>query len=531
MDINDKEEESPVESEEDENDDHLSLESKQRRKERLKRLLQEQSKKSSTKNTRLTEISKDEEIATNVKPDDNKAAIANEQATFDDGSIQSLSDDDGNEVGSDVDELHLLQKLHSDHERWSDSSLESSDSESPIAISDSSDANSDEVKKTKEEKLCDIISIENSSYSDDSDSQQGNDTIKNKTLSVNNEGSMDIVCSSEDYTKRTCLINDPLEKALPISDIESNAMSGLSSTEHTESKKDMSTEECLKERKKITPEKSSSDTNKSCKIGNDTNEIDKPEHLEKNKYACNMLDNLVTQVTSEEGTAKSNNGSNNNSNSDNCMGLEEITVNLISQAPTADETLPKPLSIGSCTNLTNDSKHIDVSKKSSDSGHSLSNEIAVVSSVKAVVNQTSKENSLCAELESKGQPHGILEVSEPLRSDYVCAEAELGSEILISNVVSIRKPDLTDETLKENLNPNQDLDDTMTTQHESGGTQIISNGESNVDSDLQSVMNSSTKNDTTNADHPENTIVTEKLLPGQAIDSVEKKLEDVKQFQ
>ncbi|XP_073941994.1 uncharacterized protein isoform X2 [Choristoneura fumiferana] len=528
VDINDKEaEESPVESEEEENDVRLSLESKQRRKERLKRLLQEQSKKSSTKKTQPTEINKNKEIVGNTKPDDNKAATASEEATHDDNSIQSLSDDDSNEVGSDVDELHLLQKLHSEHERRSDSSLESSGSESPIAISDSSDTNSDEVKKNKEEKICDIISIENSSYSDESDSQQSNE-ITNKTLSVNIEGSMDIVCSSETNAKDTHLINDPLEEPLPTSsDIECN-VSGLLLSEHTEFGKDItSADECLKERTKIILEKSSSITPKSSEIHKDTYVIDKPNHLEKAEYICNMLDDLVTQFTSKESANEFKSDSNNKSNSENSKDVEEPTISLILQPPTVDESLPEPLSIDSCMNLTSDAERKDVSKLTSNSVHSASEEITGVSSVISLLNETCEENSFCAGLKSNGRTQGKLESSEAIRSDDVCTEAAMESEILISNVVSIRKPDLTDETLKENLNPNQDLDDTMTTQHDSGSTQIISNGNSNVDSDLQSVMNSSTKNDVTDADVQENAIVIEKPSPEQAVDSVEKKLEDI----
>lgn len=71
--------------------------------------------------------------------------------------IHSLSDD-SNKIDSDIDELHLLQKLHSDV--FDSSTLESSDSESPIAISDTLSSGDDKKQAS------DVISIENSSYSE-----------------------------------------------------------------------------------------------------------------------------------------------------------------------------------------------------------------------------------------------------------------------------------------------------------------------------------------------------------------------------
>lgn len=146
----------------------------------------------------------------------------------------SVSSDDIDNVESDIDELHLLQKLHSSHYQEESSTFESSDSESPIAISDSMESDSD----TNNKKQSDVISIENSSYSEsEADNENGLEridiTITDQQLNNDTEapvdGSADIVipdsqpnneseapgvddmevgCSN---VAETCHTNDPLD--------------------------------------------------------------------------------------------------------------------------------------------------------------------------------------------------------------------------------------------------------------------------------------------------------------------------------
>ncbi|KAJ0181050.1 hypothetical protein K1T71_003135 [Dendrolimus kikuchii] len=176
--IGDKEaEESPVESEEEENNDEVtSLLNKEKRKERLKRLLQEKSKKSTVKmenpksegNTKETVeeivIKQNEGDDSKETTSENKENKVDNEAT-DDKHIESSQDkihslsDDSKDIDSDIDELHLLEKLHSEKEMHT-STLESSDSETPIAISDTL-SSGDNIKQAS-----DVISIENSSYSE-----------------------------------------------------------------------------------------------------------------------------------------------------------------------------------------------------------------------------------------------------------------------------------------------------------------------------------------------------------------------------
>ncbi|XP_063633190.1 titin homolog [Cydia splendana] len=221
--IDDKDaEESPIESEEEDNDDDSSLESKQRRKDRLRRLLQEQSKKNipnkvqSEDNTKKDEESVIESVEKKEEPE-SKSEVVNEDDKI------SLSDD-SNGIGSDMDELHLLQKLHSDCEIRTVSS--SSDSETPIAISDTLDSSSDN-ERPKQQQPTDIISIENSSYSDDSDADK-NDALKmNKKYTVASgdllEESKEIECSSSSVVKNTHLTDAAIEHTvLALSDDGSN---------------------------------------------------------------------------------------------------------------------------------------------------------------------------------------------------------------------------------------------------------------------------------------------------------------------
>ncbi|XP_063545996.1 uncharacterized protein LOC134753939 [Cydia strobilella] len=230
--IDDKDaEESPIETEEEDNDEDSSLESKQRRKERLRRLLQEQSKKNIPNKVQSEDnTEKDEEcvIETGEKKEESesKSAVVNE-----DDKIQSLSDD-SNEIGSDMDELHLLQKLHSDCEIRTVSS--SSDSETPIAISDTLDSSSDNEQPTQQQPT-DVISIENSN---DSDADK-NDALKkmNKKYTVASgdlmEESKEIECSSSSVVKNTHLTDAVIEHTVLASsddgsNLDDNTNSGKS---------------------------------------------------------------------------------------------------------------------------------------------------------------------------------------------------------------------------------------------------------------------------------------------------------------
>nr|XP_026484357.1 uncharacterized protein PFB0145c-like [Vanessa tameamea] len=191
--IGDKEaEESPVESEEEELvEDNNSLVDKQKRKERLKRLLQEKNRKTEEKendptkkenhnvktnekmvqskqvegNTKLQENSLNKIDVSEIDAQDTEASDVIEN--IDENIITSKEEDkkgesDVNEFESDIDELHLLQKLHSGNESDA-STLGSSDSDTPIAISDTLESDSDTENK---KHLSDVISIENSSYSE-----------------------------------------------------------------------------------------------------------------------------------------------------------------------------------------------------------------------------------------------------------------------------------------------------------------------------------------------------------------------------
>ncbi|XP_026764156.2 daxx-like protein [Galleria mellonella] len=220
--IGDKEaEESPIETEDDEAEaaDEALLENKNRRKERLKRLLQEKSKKTGEENqennTKLpknsmddkenspieslgqAEVEKtmemvsknqnsvkdsiiDEELKDNTNktstsstvPDDNESKVSDNQKSYSDYE---------DVLESDIDELHLLQKLHSENEIYSSSS-ESSGSESPIAISDTLDDSDDERKDNS-----DVISIEDSSYSDSETDRSAQSNIVNSEISKTTE--------------------------------------------------------------------------------------------------------------------------------------------------------------------------------------------------------------------------------------------------------------------------------------------------------------------------------------------------------
>ncbi|XP_075987042.1 uncharacterized protein LOC142983824 [Anticarsia gemmatalis] len=200
--IGDKEaEESPIESEEEDvNEESGSLENTEKRKERLKRLIQEKAKKTDEKENQPS--NKDEAIESitqtpeevqaedvnkentenkdseNKTEEDNKMNVdesPNDDKTIPNETETYILSDDSNELRSDIDELHLLQKLHSENEEHS-STVDTSDSESAIDISDSLESG-DNKEQSKE--LSDVISIENSSYSENEDEIMINTQVSN----------------------------------------------------------------------------------------------------------------------------------------------------------------------------------------------------------------------------------------------------------------------------------------------------------------------------------------------------------------
>lgn len=246
VEIGDKEaEESPVESDEDEVTEETSLENKEKRKERIKRLLHEKSKKvsqetdvienvisnSPSNNETVTEKNesetnaaksdgknedKEEKIQEPVKdPLEHENPESNEQDT-----IQTLSDD-SNKLDSDIDELNLLQKLHSGNE-VDTSTLESSDSDTPIAISDTLSSGDNKVPES------DVISIENSSYSESEDKAEtnsyekiestGNETKEKEIEACSSNKDKELVDKPEnkmesdiDLAAKTCDLNTEIE--------------------------------------------------------------------------------------------------------------------------------------------------------------------------------------------------------------------------------------------------------------------------------------------------------------------------------
>lgn len=119
----------------------------------------------------------------------------NDRKNADESDSSSKSTGDGNKVDSDVDELHLLEKLYSDNEY--NSVLGSSDTGSPIAISDSSSVNdktSSDERRTKKPS-CDVISIENSSYSE---SEEKKEDSSKETEVENEKKTTVLVCNTVD---------------------------------------------------------------------------------------------------------------------------------------------------------------------------------------------------------------------------------------------------------------------------------------------------------------------------------------------
>ncbi|KAJ8734656.1 hypothetical protein PYW08_013906 [Mythimna loreyi] len=262
VEIGDKEaEESPVESEEEEaNDESASLENKGKRKERLKRLIQEISKGPSE--DKQKQLSKDDEVEMETKKsEENEESLANEntvatenkedseniskESKNNDDVAETLSvSSDDNDVESDIDELHLLQKLHSGNEAES-STLESSDSDSPIAVSDSIESGSDTKKQ-----LSDVISIENSSYSESEADKVDNQEIltenveSTELIAPQNEPDIetevpiienDIDCSNVEETSHT---NDTMDTETTTSDVKKD-ISKSNNNEYSEAVEDI----------------------------------------------------------------------------------------------------------------------------------------------------------------------------------------------------------------------------------------------------------------------------------------------------
>lgn len=241
--IGDKEaEESPVESEEEVIDENASLETAEKRKDILRRLIQSKKSPEEKELTILSEgqanknenteietimeesVSVENEMESDIVPalesiiksdtdtnieiaNNNRAAVGTkplDHAAANNSLLEKKDDekhddnidtnqpnnslnatetfslsDDSNALESDMDELHLLQKLYS-ADNGEDSTVDSSDSGTPIAISDSEDSN-EERKKPSD----DVISIENSSYSEDEKSD--NLHLKEYNSQLNNE--------------------------------------------------------------------------------------------------------------------------------------------------------------------------------------------------------------------------------------------------------------------------------------------------------------------------------------------------------
>ncbi|CAG5042082.1 unnamed protein product [Parnassius apollo] len=145
--------------------------------------------------------------------------IKPEPKVYDTERVTLISDD------SDVDELNLLQKLHSGNEI---SSSDSSEYDSPIAISDTLESNSD----SEDNETHDVISIENSSYSESETAKEdimlsvndiaekcskvGEDVvIYNLEDESQNADSVDsVVEADKEYSEKSNKDNDEMEDVL-----------------------------------------------------------------------------------------------------------------------------------------------------------------------------------------------------------------------------------------------------------------------------------------------------------------------------
>lgn len=170
-------EESPVDDEEEEetNEEASSLEEKkEKRKEKIRQLLQIKKKMPVEElENDIKETGENQSCVENVvHENENQVKETIEEGTGAKNVDTDLTEqskpmqivlsvsDDSNKVTSDVDELNLLQKLHSENE-INTSTLESSDTDTQILNISESLTSSESVTN-----VADIISIENSSYSE-----------------------------------------------------------------------------------------------------------------------------------------------------------------------------------------------------------------------------------------------------------------------------------------------------------------------------------------------------------------------------
>lgn len=131
--------------------------------------------------------------------------------TSDHADKAHLISDDSSKLESDVDELHLLQKLHSETEA-NTSTQDASDSESPIAISDTLESSSDNKKQT----ASDVISIENSSYSEseivskpfNAEVEKETDPLADKVVAEIVDENTEIECSNLGIEKKLVRSNN-----------------------------------------------------------------------------------------------------------------------------------------------------------------------------------------------------------------------------------------------------------------------------------------------------------------------------------
>lgn len=333
--INDKEaEESPVETEEEEIDEDNPLTNKQKRKKRLKRLLQERNRKTEEKENnpeeenednkdddnkndkklkleeenkfrednlnKVVNIDNDTQQRHEVDSDKSNAREKREETTrtieIEDKKETDESDkNEENEFESDIDELHLLQKLHSENE--SDvSTLESSGSDSPIAISDTLESDSDVENKNP---ASDVISIEDSSYSESESTVDGLPK-QNEVNSIKKSKVEDIVSnafeieSPEDSLRRTESENIVENILLASSDEEnSNKLVEFEGTSFNLKDDDISISE------------TTVDQNPSTKI----NDLNKTDSLEKNNatvFDCSFENENPSISIHKQGDEKNN---------------------------------------------------------------------------------------------------------------------------------------------------------------------------------------------------------------------------------
>lgn len=195
VEIGDKEaDESPVESEEEDLvEEKNSLDDKQRRKDKLKRLIEEKSKKNEEKkdNTPLENVNVDETKTAESKTTETEATTKDDELNKmdvdialeekqtdvneekqDKFEVDEVRDSDDGTVASGIDELNLLSKLYSENEL--DSSQDCSDSDVSVITLDTLETDSENENGPRLISE-DVISIENSSYSESESTMDGQD--------------------------------------------------------------------------------------------------------------------------------------------------------------------------------------------------------------------------------------------------------------------------------------------------------------------------------------------------------------------